>query len=74
MTAELILSELDLPFRRVDLGFMRSKYGGETEKNFGATRRYIRLRDETKWLFSVDPTKMFLERSAEAKELYRSIQ
>ncbi len=46
----------------------------KNDYSFGATRRDTGSGDETTWLFSVDLTKLFLEKSAEAKELYRSIR
>ena len=42
--------------------------------SFGATRRDTGAGTDTTWLFSIDLTKLFLEKSAEAKKQFRSFQ
>ncbi|MDX2422462.1 MAG: hypothetical protein QNK43_07290 [Amphritea sp.] len=46
----------------------------KNEFSFGATRRDTGAGTETTWLFSVDLTKLFLEKSAEAKKHFRSLK
>jgi len=42
--------------------------------SIGATRRDTGAGDETTWLFSVDLNKLFINKSAEARNLFRSIE
>ena len=42
--------------------------------SFGATQRDTGAGTETTWLFSVDLTKLFLEKSAKAKKQFRSLR
>jgi len=46
----------------------------KNEFSFGATRRDTGAGNETTWLFSVDLTRLFLEKSAETKKQFRSLK